>query len=352
LNEFEKGLNFSPTRNEYNFRILKENSIILFYLTDTKKKILNKENGELRWKRLCVAGYRAIRIGIDFKSNDDKETLYERAERSEIAVKYVLEYLPKESFIWANRLKINFYEILSAIRNAHQKERKKKNQDEERVSPITLNNYRRVANYLLRDKKYRWRRYYNRRNIQSKNVNLELNNKFQDDLDYENNDPLKGLFDKTVTNLQEVEITEGGIAEEFDFPEYTPKLRNSPKGSANFSFGIRPIGIDPIWSKGHLTAEVLGTLLASLEQNVLKNSHQIYNHFVLLFVQFQLYFGFHPEILINLRTESFDENSVLKLDKNKLIIKPKRENSEEVFSSPFNDVRKNLHLESEKSEMV
>jgi integrase len=363
--------NYSET-NDFNGSVHKENSVIADYLKNTRRSVIGKksvdfEDNKLRWRRLCVAGYRAVRIAVDHRTLDPDEVTFERAKRSAVAVKYVIKHLPPNGWVTENRLFLDFSDVTDAIRFARVTEKRKKqkkgteteNEIQAKANYETFNTHRRIATVLFQNKPYSWKASAKRKFF-GRDINWRTFH--ESDYDFE---PVKvkrtfGLLGDVYTRDEHIEEEEGGVETEFDYPIDTPSRKSSPKGSVEWSLAFEPTELKPMWAKGSLTSEMLGVLLSVLQATTDKNPDRIAPRLILSFVQLQIFYGFHADNLTKLKIISSvseiagDKESSLFLLGDRLYIKPKREKSEKgekdkkAYAAPFADSRREKHLPSNR----
>ena len=363
---FENAVKSYSEKNDFNGTVRKEKSVIADYLRTTRKRVIEKksvdlEDNKLRWRRLCVAGYRAVRIAVDHRTLDPDEVTFERAKRSAVAVTYVIKHLPPDGWVTENRHFLEYSDVSDAIRFARVTEKRKKqkkgagteSEAQAKANYETFNTHRRIATVLFQNKAYSWKASAKRKFFKR---DEKLRISYDSDLDVE---PVKvkkifGLRGDVFTRDEQIEKEEGGIEIEFDYPIDTPSQKSSPKGSAEWSLAFEPTELKPIWAKGSLTAEMLGVLLSVLQATADKRPDEIAPQLILSFVQLQVFYGFRADNLTKMKIISSvseiadDKKSSLFLFGDRLYVKPKRENGENAYAAPFDDERREKHLPSNR----
>ncbi len=363
---FENAIKNYPATNDFNGSVQKEKSVVADFLTNTRRNVIEKEsfdleNNKLRWQRLCVAGYRAVRIAVDHRTIDQDEVTFERAKRSAIAIKYVIKHLPLDGWITENRDFLDFSDVTDAIRFARDTEKKRKQEKKSgevyKIQPKanyqTFNNYRRIATVLFQNRAYSWKASAKRKHF---GVGGNLRVTYDSDIDFE---PVKvakiyGLRGDVYTRDEKIEEDEGGVETEFDYPVDMPSQKSSPKGSVEWSFAFEPTELKPIWAKGLLTSEMLGVLLSVLQAAVNNKPVEVSLRLILGFVQLQIFYGFRAENLAKMEIISSvseidgNEKSSLFLLGERVYIRPRRENGKNAYAAPFDDPRRGNHLPSSR----
>lgn len=284
VGEFREDLRRHPAAAAFEKAPQKEVNICLYFLSRTRKQLLEAPDGADRWRKLCVAAYRATRLAVNNTRGGVASMAWGRAKRSARAIQIVALYLsPKEWRNEAHQQTVHKSAIADAI---------ERSLSEEPYKRPTANSYRRYASALLNGQLYKWKgtRRSGGGGVREPDDEPDVPiTPPDDDIEYQ----------WEVQN--QLEKDEGAAPGETELPPDTPIKSATPPGSADSSYALQPVGVTPVWARGHLTPEVLGTLLSWLATG--DHSHPSRRRAVLAFVRLLIMFGCRADVLMNAKRE-------------------------------------------------
>lgn len=331
---------------------LKSLNLITHYLVRTRNHLLyaerRGEEGNRRWERLCLAGYRATRLGLlsslatQRKAEETKPNfgiIDHQAISSARAVAVALQYADLSRI--REEYPIIFKEEITkeAVLKASEHER-----FEHSIKPYTE-----WATVLLSGAGLlRTRRTEARRNgLPITRQRSQIEDRQKERLAALSEEQLLNLLKdvtepeidpqwrETITN----EVAEEGASpHEFRLPPKPSDIRSLRAGLAARARLARPLGWRPVWIQSNLTQEGFALVIASLlrGRNIEELSERDLN--VLGFILAQLLFGFKPLVLLKAtlgpQRDTRKESQVLSYRAGKFHIRPQGHDDAPVFGSP------------------
>jgi integrase len=283
IEEFRQDIVAHLQESAFQLEPVKKQNILAYFLYHTRKLIFDLD--QERWRRLCLAAYRATRVAVNSVALSD-EVEWNRAQRQARSIEVILRYLPADS--WRREgspLTLSPEAIVDAI-SASQSLRRPEFQRE------TAEGHGRLATPLFSGKPYSWNE-ANRTRIsaeaarETRNLDATPTQKLQDE---PGADP--------SSELRKEQVDEGAAPSEFDPLTNLPTQRLAPVGSANRAYATRPAGKLPLWARSLLTAEALGFTLAWLLRGREVEQMPASDLQTLTFILLQVSYGFKPEVIL------------------------------------------------------
>lgn len=331
--EFIKIIRENP--KDFGGRPAQFRNIIIFYLSNRRSEVLRRADGAARWEKLCLVGYLKTKAGIQssietqmrfFDNSETAEGSTERefvpmidkqAEENVCAVAKVLNFVPLKSIRTAIPLFIKKKTVEKALRLANRQE----------PFATKIANYIKWAQQLFLDGAVSRHRLKLPSVSEKKSHLREHGNLINDSRQIKEAEKLVGgIFDRYNNNkpnfnsrelLQlkardireqqiKIEIEEGASPDEFRSPPTAVEKFDYRKFLIERAKMQRPLGWDPVWAKRFVTLEQLGVIISQLVINCALSNKSNTDECsqTLIFVLSQVFFGFHPEYLINAQVKS------------------------------------------------
>lgn len=294
IEQFRHDLGAHTQADVFQSEPVKKQNIIAYFLWHTRRFVC-KSDPE-RWKRLCLAAYRATRVAVNSVVVEGEIEWY-RAQREARSVEVILRYLPADS--WRREgspLTLSPEAIGDAI-NVSQSLRRPEFQRE------TAEGHGRLATPLFSGKPYSWNE--SNRTRTSVEAVREIENLATT--------PTQKSQDKPGSNqsseLRKEQVDEGAAPSEFDSLATVPTRRMAPPGSANRAYALRPAGKLPLWARSLLTAEALGCMVAWLLRNSEIEQMPLSDLQTLTVILLQLSYGFKPEVILAAKRSKYQCDS-------------------------------------------
>jgi hypothetical protein len=95
IEEFRQDLVAHAQGPDFQLEPVKKQNILAYFLAHTKKLICDSD--QERWRRLCLAAYRATRVAVN-SAGLEGEVEWSRAQREARSIEVILCYLPADSW--------------------------------------------------------------------------------------------------------------------------------------------------------------------------------------------------------------------------------------------------------------
>lgn len=395
-NNFEKLKNFFVRRKSLRYSDPAVAQIFERFI-DVESKQKDEEDGELplllppayelfkqafqnlkeRWRKTCVAGYRATRIAVETPAPDIKR-FAERSNKTAWVIASILKFASAET-IERNDVLTNFDAGMTGdALHLCLKSRL--------YFAETTDELFRIAPYVvLRNVEYPWG--FRRRPRKKRRSRKEERNRLRNLLDprgFSVISPSKPESNpSSAVNISggawsdeiKQEIAQGAAPGEFDFTDEIATVENAPPGSAAESKAFRIVGEEevPSWGRARLTDETLGVVWAWMKTQAEMRPNELNWQAALAFTELLILFGFPPHILLTtiIVEGGADENSeiselnalgalakrdlsnkdaanlsVITYENDCLRIRPVRSGGESAFAKPMEDAKREYFVPS------
>ncbi len=340
------------------------------------------QNLKERWRKTCVAGYRATRIAVETPAPDIKR-FAERSNKTAWVIASILKFASAET-IERNDVLTNFDAGMTgdALRLCLKSRLYFAETTDElfRIGPyVVLHNVEYPWGFRRRSQKKRRSRKQEGKRLR----NLLDPRGFKKTSIYDTKSKSPGAVDVSGGAWSDEikrEIAQGAALGEFDFTDEFVTVENAPPGSATESKAFRITGEEevPSWGRARLTDEMLGVVWAWIKTQAETKQDELGWQAALAFTELLILLGFPPHILLAAVTVEGDggEKSeitelnaagasakrdlsnkdapilpVITYENDCLRIRPVRSGGESAFAKPVEDAQREYYMPS-SSEFV